>query len=243
MGAALLCLHTLSPSFSILISLIFLLVHRSLTSDIEQHSDKHKSIFSGSWSVLIEKDVRAAQSSALVWLHSAHPATLGHMERQTAVVKYEFWGTKSTETKLSLCYLVLTQRNSVLFLAVKVSVTLVLDLNLFRDIGVRIECTVLKSQYWLSQQPKLFLFSVLFPLSPLQISGNLTVPWITGCSRKRAVSTFPSKYLMYQVKQWKVGKKAFLKMSVLFTLGRFFFPLIQTSSAGAVFQLRGSWCL
>uniref|UniRef100_A0A8C3QK88 Highly divergent homeobox n=1 Tax=Cyanoderma ruficeps TaxID=181631 RepID=A0A8C3QK88_9PASS len=32
-----------------------------------------------------------------------------------------------------------------------------------------------------------------------QISGNLTVPWITGCSRKRAVSTFSFKYLMHQV--------------------------------------------
>lgn len=66
MEAALLCLHTPSPSFSVLISLIFLLVLRSLTSDIEQLSEKHKSIFSGSCSDVIEKDVRVAQSSALV---------------------------------------------------------------------------------------------------------------------------------------------------------------------------------
>lgn len=145
------------------------------------------------------------------------------MEREAAVMKYKFWGTKSTETpKLSLCYLALTQRNNVLFLAVKVSEALVFSLDLFTDMGVRIECTVLNSQYWLSHQPKLLLFSVLFPPSPLQISGNLTVPWITGCSRKRAVSTFPLKYLMHQVKQWKVDKNAFLKMSVLFTLGEFF---------------------
>lgn len=172
MEAAHLCLHTPSPSFSNLISLIFLLVLKSLTSGIEQLRDKQESIFSGSWSDVIEKDVRAAQSSALVWLQSAHPASVRQIERETAVVKYKFWGPKSTETpKSPVCYLAFTQRNSVLVLAVKVSVTLVLNLNLFTDIGVRVERPVLKSceiaEYWLSQQPKLLLFSVLFPPSPL----------------------------------------------------------------------------
>ena len=35
----------------------------------------------------------------------------------------------------------------------------------------------------------LLRFHLLFP----QISGNLTVPWITGCSRKRAVSNLSFK--------------------------------------------------
>lgn len=233
-----------SPSFSILVFLIFLVILKSLTSDIKQLNDKHN-IFSWSCSDVIEKDVRAAQSSAFVWLQSAHPASVGQMERQTAVVKHKFWGTKSIETpKLSLYYLTLTQRNSVLFLAVKVSVALVLNLNPFTDIGVRIECTVLMSHYRLSQQPKLLLFSNLFSPSPLQISGNLTVPWITGCSRKRAVSTFPFKYLCIKWRNEKLIKMHFWKCQFYLPWGIFsLFPVMQTLSAGAVFELRWRWCL
>lgn len=64
MEAAHLCLHTHSLSFSNLISLFFLLILKSLTS--EQLSEKHESIFSGSLSDVMKKDLRAARSSALV---------------------------------------------------------------------------------------------------------------------------------------------------------------------------------
>lgn len=217
MEAALLCLHT--PFFSILISLIFLLALKSLTSDLEQLSDKHESIFSGSCSDVIEKDVRAAQP-----LSDSILLTLPVWERWKG--KLLLWNTSFGVPKIQKhsschCLILPSPKESVLFLAVKVSMTLVLNLNQFTDIGVRIECTVLRSQYWLSEQPKLLLFPDLFSPSPLQISGNLSVPWITGCSRKRAVSTFPLKYLMHQVKQWKVDENTFLKMS-LFTLGGFF---------------------
>lgn len=91
-----------------------------------------------------------------------------------------------------------------------------------------------------------FLF---FSPSPLQISGNLTVPWITGCSRKRAVSTFPFKYLMRQVKEWKVYLNVFFFKCQFYLccVGFFFFLfilwLIQTLSADTMLQLPRSWCV
>lgn len=88
------------------------------------------------------------------------------------------------------------------------------------------------AQYWsllkvahclLLLQPKLLLFSVLISPSSLQISGNLTVPWITGCSRKRAVSIFPFKHLIRQTQEWEVYLNAFLEISSLVVHSIIFF--------------------
>lgn len=72
-----------------------------------------------------------------------------------------------------------------------------------------------------------FLFC--FSPSSLQISGNLTVPWITGCSRKRAVSIFPFKYLMHQVQEWEVYLNAFLEISSPVVVHSIIFFLPHTS--------------
>lgn len=36
------------------------------------------------------------------------------------------------------------------------------------------------------------------------------MPWITGCSRKRAVSIFPFNYLLHQVQEWDILSKCIL---------------------------------
>lgn len=119
---------------------------------------RHENISFGSWRDVIGKDGRAAQSSTLVWLQSAHPARWKG--------KLLLWSTSFGVQKHPSCHCVIlpSPKETVLFLGVKVSVTLVFSLNLFTDIGVRIECTVLKSQYWLSQQLKLLLFLFCFLL-------------------------------------------------------------------------------